>query len=177
MKKQFIYPVILLLAAAIWVGIVFWPSEPTQWPLCNTLKRHAPCLVNLSTGEVCELELYQPHHTKVGEIAKVQDSSTFSYIHAAGLQGIRTTSPYIIEIRIPMGSAPVQLKSFCKNCRQTLVRHPCGYALVDLYDLDNPVAYKIYDGAEYDLRCYQITIEQDPEKATYLLTVTGTLGD
>ena len=40
----------------------------------------------------------------------------------------------------------------------------------------NPVAYKIYDGAEYDLRCYQITIEQDPEKATYLLTVTGTLG-
>ena len=53
----------------------------------------------------------------------------------------------------------------------------CCYSSVFHLNHQNPVAYKIYDGAEYDLRCYQITIEQDPEKATYLLTVTGTLGD
>ena len=33
--------------------------------LCTAFPRHAPCLVDLNSGEILELNIYQPHHTKV----------------------------------------------------------------------------------------------------------------
>jgi len=174
MKKRYIVS-ILLLACMLSAIYLLRTKEPEQCPICQSLKHHAPCLVNLASGEVTELELYQPHYSCVGEIADIQDSSTFSFFYAAGVQGTRTTSPYVIELPIPIGNPPEVLSAFCKECRSLLTDQSCGFALIDLYDAASPVAYKIYSGVAYQLRCYQIEIEKDSEKQQYILTVKGTL--
>ena len=45
--------------------------EPDRCAICADLPRHAPCIVNLSTGELLELDMYEPHPTLVAEIADV----------------------------------------------------------------------------------------------------------
>ena len=37
--------------------------ESEECALCDAFPRHAPCLVDLNTGDVKELDIYQPHHT------------------------------------------------------------------------------------------------------------------
>ena len=174
MKKGILLAIVAIICA-ISVFFLVQGNEPEQCPICQSLKMHAPCLVSLSSGAVTELELYQPHNIYVGEIDEIQDSSTFSFIHAAGLQGIRTTSPYVIKLQSPMGKTVTRLSAFCKSCRRLLSGQSCGYALIDLYEPEAPMVYEIYDGATYELRCYQIEIERDSEKSLYNLTVTGIL--
>ena len=56
--------------------VMFWEAmttapEPTSCALCGTdrdVKHHAPCIVNLSSGEIAELNVYQPHPTIPGEV-------------------------------------------------------------------------------------------------------------
>lgn len=175
MKKRYVV-LALVLTCMLSAVYFFRAKEPEQCSICESLKHHAPCLVNLSSGEVAELELYQPHYFYVGEIADIQDSSTFSFFYAAGVQGTRTTSPYVIELPIPLGNAPIALSKFCKKCRGLLSNQPCGYALIDLYDVETPIVFEIYNGAKYQLRCYQIEVLQDTERTSLNLTVTGTLG-
>ena len=40
--------------------------------LCTAFPRHAPCLVDLNSGEILELNIYQPHHTKAAELSDEQ---------------------------------------------------------------------------------------------------------
>lgn len=175
MKKR-LFIAALLLACAAGICCIWLTQEPAQCPLCESIKCHAPCLVNLSTGETTELALYQPHHALVGEVAPIQDSCTFSFFSAAGVQGTRTTSPYVINLPIPIQERPALLTSFCRSCRKLLAEQQCSFALVDLYAPTDPVVYSICDGASYELRSYQIEVLQDAEKTSLNLTVTGTLG-
>lgn len=174
MKKRY-FVVVLLLTCILSAVYHFRAEEPEQCPICESLMHHAPCLVNLSSGEITELELYQPHCSLVGEIADIQDSSTFSFFYAAGVQGTRTTSPYVIELPIPIGNPPAVLSAFCKECRSLLSDQPCGFALIDLYDSENPVVFKIYDGFTVQLRCYQIDVVKIPDSNSFNLTIIGTL--
>lgn len=174
MKKRYIVS-ILLLVCMLSAIYLLRTKEPEQCPICQSLKHHAPCLVNLASGEVAELELYQPHYSCVGEIADIQDSSTFSFFYAAGVQGTRTTSPYVIELSIPIGNPPEVLSAFCKKCRSMLSDQPCGFALIDLYDSENPVVFEIYDGFAAQLRCYQIDVVKNPDSNSFNLTIIGTL--
>lgn len=173
--KRILIIAVLFLGCIAGICCIWLTHEPAHCPLCESIKCHAPCLVNLSTGEVSELALYQPHPTLVGEVVPVQDSSTFSFFSAAGVQGTRKTSPYVIELPVPIGKPPVFLSAFCKGCRTLLSGQPCGYALVDLYDSEAPVVYEICDKATYQLRCYLIEIEKDLEKEQYNLSIEGTL--
>jgi len=88
------------------VTIITWkmilPPSQQECSLCGNPKRHAPCILNLATGEIGELELYQLHFSKAGEISHQQTGGTFSFIQAAGLTGIELTDPWYIEIVVPM---------------------------------------------------------------------------
>ena len=61
--------------------------EPEQCSICDYIPSHAPCLVNLHTGEVGEIFCYDPHPEKVGEIADYQRGGYFCFMSVAGLQG------------------------------------------------------------------------------------------
>lgn len=168
--------IVLLTAVAI---LIIWdvatPSDPGDCSICGHLKCHAPCVLNLATGEIGELELYQPHFRKVGEIAEEQTGGTFSFIYPAGLQGIRLTDPWYIEVDVPTEGDRKNNSFFCERCWKILDEYEDGYVLIDLYDLGNPVVYDIEDGATYKIRCYQIQITTEREIDVYHVRMDGIL--
>lgn len=79
--------------------------EPDRCSVCDYIPSHAPCLVNLNTGEVGEIALYEPHHTLVGEIAEEQRGGYFCFMSVAGLQGyldacVRQHQPPGVQCRL-----------------------------------------------------------------------------
>lgn len=164
---------ISLILYSAWEFLV--PPSSEECSICRFLKSHAPCLLNLSTGEIGELMLYEPHHTKVGELAEVQQGGTFCFFYAAGVKGTQTTNPWVINIRVPMEGERIRKSHFCQKCRELLAGYDQGYVLIDLYDKDTPEVYPIITDAAYELRCYAIAIEPKYVKEEYEIAVTGTL--
>lgn len=75
---QIIASVFCLLTIAIIFAVnAIVPVDSQDCSICGHLKCHAPCILNLATGEIGELELYMPHDTEAGEIAKEQLGGTF----------------------------------------------------------------------------------------------------
>ena len=157
---------IIIVSTLLYIG-------PNRCPLCGFIKSHAPCLVNVKTGEVEEMALYTPHYKLVGEIAEVQDDSTFSFVDVAGAKGTRLSSPWIMELDIPVMSAPALKYHFCRDCRKLLSGHD-GYVIADLYIHGKPAVYEIYDGMKLDLRCYTISAEKSDIGNEYAFTIEGT---
>ena len=162
---------VLIVMAAVWSN-----RELEHCPICEGLRCHAPCLVNLHTGEVGELVLYEPHPFKVGELAEEQRGGYFCFMTATGLRGTKTADPWVIDMDIPTDGKPMRKNLFCGECRKLLADvSDDGYALVDLYDRLAPVVLPIRDGAEYTLRCYTIAVTSGENGSGYHLTVSGNL--
>ena len=143
--------------------------------ICGHFKCHAPCILNLATGEIGDLELYMPHEQEVGELAEEQTGGTFSFISIAGLHGIKLTDPWNIELEVPMVGNNKRISHYCDSCRRWLGNYQSGFVLLDIYNLKNPVVYRIEDGASYEIRCYKIEISANQEKECFILRVDGTL--
>ena len=162
-----------LLLCTAWQWLV--PPSSEECSICRLIKSHAPCLLNLSTGEIGELALYEPHHTKVGELAEVQHGGTFSFFYAAGAKGTRTTSPWILNIRVPMEGERIRKSHFCQKCRELLKGYDHGYILIDLYNKNAPTVYPIFADTSYQVRCYSITVEPKYVREEFEITIEGTL--
>ena len=49
--------------------------------LCSSFRYHTPCLIDLETGKMIELDLYFPHESLVAELADPQpERGTFSFV-------------------------------------------------------------------------------------------------
>ena len=68
MKKRIIPWIVIVCMVLSACGTAV--PEPERCSLCDDLSRHAPCIINLSTGEKLELDVYEPHPFLVGEIAE-----------------------------------------------------------------------------------------------------------
>ena len=143
--------------------------------VCGYIKCHAPCILNLATGEIDELQLYMPHDQIVGEIAAEQTGGTFAFMSAAGVYGTRHTDPWYIELEIPMVGNSKKTSNFCDKCLLLLEDYKYGFVLLDIFDLENPVVYRIEAGASYEMRCYKIGISLNSEDESYILRLNGTL--
>lgn len=164
---------IALLLYATWQRLV--PPNSEECSICRFIKSHAPCLLNLSTGEIGELALYEPHRTKVGELAEVQQGGTFGFFYAAGAKGTRTTNPWVLTIRVPMKGERIHKSHFCQKCRELLEGYDHGYVLIDLYAKTKLTIYPILADAFYELRCYTITAAPEYAREEYEITIEGTL--
>jgi len=174
MRKKLAPIIAVLLIVCIAVGVSFLGREPDRCPLCEFIKSHAPCIVNVRTGEVVELALYQPHYTLVGELAEVQENSTFSFVSAAGASGYRISSPYRMELEVPITKEPLLKTNFCKGCRALLTECGTGYVLADLYERGTPSIFAIEDGLSFSVRCYDIAVSYNEEKELFDLVIEGT---
>lgn len=173
---QIIASVFCLLTIAIISVVNAAGSVDSQdCSICGYIKCHAPCILNLATGEIGELELYTPHDREVGEIAEEQTGGTFGFISVAGLRGIRQTDPWYIEIEIPMEGNKKRISHYCDGCCKRLEGYQSGFVLLDVYDINNPIIYRIEDGASYEIRCYKIKISANQDNQNFLLRVDGTL--
>lgn len=171
--KKLILPLITVLILLSACGTEV--PEPERCSLCDDLSRHAPCIINLSTGEKMELDVYEPHPFLVGEIAEEQRGGYFSFVRGAGVEGYKLGAESAI-ITIPIKSDRMDQRYFCNSCREVLSNYAKqGYILVDLKDTENPVAYEINSDTAISFRCYDISVLEIKEDGMYEITVRGTL--
>ena len=148
---------VLLLSLVACSGIS--APEPDRCSVCDYIPSHAPCLVNLNTGEVGEIALYEPHHTLVGEIAEEQRGGYFSFMSVAGLRGYLDACVPEAHVTVPDGVEKYEEKYFCSTCRELLETYAqCGFVLADLRDPETPTIYPVDVGTDFEVRCYKVEI-------------------
>lgn len=161
--------VVVLIGAVVW----YFSQEQKECCLCSSFRYHAPCLIDLETGKMVELDLYFPHETKVAELADPQpEMGTFSFVRLGDVTGTKLTDSKTIELDIPTDS--ITNPALCKSCRKQLGGLAVGrYVLADLYNSEDRTTIQIKDGLCLELRCYHITAQL--ENGVLKLIVQGTL--
>lgn len=147
--------------------------EPEQCSMCDDLSRHALCIINLSTGEKLELNIYEPHPFSVGEIAEEQPGGYFSFIRGAGVEGYKVAAEYVV-VSVPVRAEKMDQQFFCNACRDLLTSNvKSGYVLADLKKPDEPVVYPIDISTSFSVRCYSVSVQENTEKNKFEITITG----
>ena len=168
-----ILSVVLIVVIAATAILLF--TREKKCCLCSSFRHHAPCLIDLETGEMIELDLYFPHPTKVAELAEPQpEMGTFSFVSIGNVSGTKLTDSKIIEIHIPTDKT--YNPALCSDCRKQL---PFGYTgryiFADLYSKEEKILLPIKADTAFSLRCYDITTESNIEKGGISVTIKGTL--
>ena len=128
MKRVIVIAVMLLLFTGCSADL---PASK-KCVLCNAFPRHAPCLVDLNSGKICELEIYQPNHTKVAELSDEQYGGYMNLVQFGDIKGILLGADRV-ELEAPIKSTGIRDSLFCKDCRKLLKDSNCqGYILADL---------------------------------------------
>lgn len=171
MKRVIVIAVMLLLFTGCSADV---PASK-ECVLCNAFPRHAPCLVDLNSGKICELEIYQPHHTKVAELSDEQYGGYMSLVQFGDINGILLGADRV-ELEAPIKSTGIQDSLFCKDCRKLLKDSNCqGYILADLRTPATPSVWTIKDGISFSVRCYEIDITAADDSETLIVVMRGTL--
>ena len=175
MKKRLVGAALAMLTVIL---LANRPVSPEECALCNAENYPNPCLMDLHTGRVEELKVYDTGwysedlmYYKAREFSTEQTIGTMSFISCAGLAGVRSTGTYPrCELTLPERPASIRKTYYCRACRQLLSQISAkGYVVLDTYDLENKGVYPVREGAHYTLRCFEITVEEG------LLTVEGTM--
>ena len=160
--------------APLWEAIVHLP-DPERCALCGEKKQyHAPCLIDLSTGQMGELRVYTYDPTGPGTLdpREAQCSGTISFPSCAGLTAARDTDFHTCQVILPREQDLMDPALFCRECRRLLAGAGLeGYAVLDLYDPDHIRAYPIRAGT---IRDYRISVRSRGGGETEL-DVTGLL--
>ena len=162
----------LLIAAALLVigaaALLMCPNSKTECCLCEGSPRHAPCLVNLETGELLELSVYDSDPFRPGELAEEQRTGYFTLVKGAGASGYRDGGKYV-KVTIPLNDMHANSRYFCKKCRAKLSNCTGGYAIVDMLSPNNPVVFSLTN--TFELRCYEVIVSATAGKQE--ITVNG----
>ena len=161
--------------AALWADMADLP-DPERCALCGPRVPYpAPCLLDLSTGQVGEMTVYLHHPTKPGEVAPMdkQPTGTFNYVSCIGLPGIRETCTFTCTVTLPKERRLMVPAQYCRDCRRLLAQAGVeGYVVVDLYDPDHIRAYPIQEGKSELIRDYRVTATRG-RKGTLEVQVAG----
>ena len=160
---------VVLVIVLIVTAVLFFNREQKECCLCNSFRFHAPCLVDLETGEMIELDLYFPNETLVAELADPQpEMGTFSFVSLGDVKGTKLTDSKTIEIAVPVSEQTAN-PMLCKDCRKQVGGTFVGrYVLADLYDKDEKTLILIRADLSMVLRCYKISAT---EKESGILNV------
>lgn len=172
MKKVAIILAILLV---VLLGYSVNPvPEPDQCSMCDDLSRHDLCIINLSTGEKLELDIYEPHPFLVGEIAEEQPGEYFSFIRGAGVEGYKVAAEYVV-VSVPVrAEKKMNQLYFCNACREQLANNANnGYVLVDLKEPSKPVVYTVDASTSFSVRCYSVSVQENTEEDKYEIAIVG----
>ena len=174
MKRwQKIFSLLLAIAMAALFGCA--KQEQKECCLCSSFRYHAPCLIDLETGKLIELDLYFPHESLVAELADPQpERGVFSFVSMGNISGTKQTGPERIDLHVPNDIA--FFPALCRDCKKQL---PSGYdsryVFADLYSKEEKILIPIAADTTLSLRCYDITMEQNTEKGGISIVIQGTL--
>ena len=163
------------MEVSIWRSVVTSPV-PEQCTLCSGMTYHAPCLLDLSTGRLVELEIYERDPVRGGEIANTQSlDHCVMRLGGAGLALFITRNAEVQECAawLSVKNDEIDPAYFCRDCRALLTEVSIqGSVLLDLYSRDAIHAYTVEDGANYTIRDYTVSIVKN-EKDHLTITATG----
>ena len=93
-----ILSVILVIAIAA-TAILLFTDEEKECCLCSSFRYHAPCLIDLETGDLIELDLYFPDDKLVAELESPQPEmgAIFSFVSLGNVSGTKLTDNCIIK--------------------------------------------------------------------------------
>ena len=166
----------VVLAIVVIVGVVMaFAQSQKKCCLCSSFRYHAPCLIDLETSEVRELDLYFPHETLVAELADPQpERGIFSFVSIGNVSGTKQTAPERVDLHIPEDNT--FFLALCRECRKQL---PFGYTnryvFADLYGMDEKILIPIEEDTAFSLRCYDVTMQTNTEKGGISVVIQGTL--
>ena len=165
---------VIVIAAS---AILLLNQEEKECCLCSSFRYHAPCLIDLETGKMIELDLYFPHETLVAELADPQpERGVFSFVSIGNVSGTKQTGPERIDLHIPEDST--FFPALCRDCKNQL---PSGYnsryVFADLYGMDEKFLIPIEADTSFSLRCYDVTTQTNTEKGGISVVIQGTLGE
>ena len=159
--KKFIFPGIAVILILICMITILPAPNPKRCAICDSIPMHAPALVNLATGEVGELSVYEPHPFKVAELNPYQQGGTFSFIYAVGLNGYCDTANWETHITIPTDENEYEEKFFCKSCRELISDHTeNGFLLLDLREPEKFSILSLASDNIQTVRCYEVQTKQ-----------------
>ena len=171
----------LVLAALVIFNVYLTvnPPEPEVCALCGSMNGvyYAPVLVNLFTGELDEMAVYQRDIYNRDHLASEQRTGFLRLGKCAGAEYCLEGGEFC-RVSVPPGNRPMVKARYCHDCRKLLssVRHD-GYALVDAHDLDDKKVYEIREGAEYDINGYTTTVFYCGDTQSLAVQVSGSLRD
>ena len=172
--KKYIFPVIAVILILICVITILPAPNPERCAICDSIPMHAPALVNLATGEVGELAVYDPHPFKVAELSEYQQGGTFCFIYVAGLNGYSDTANWETHITIPTDENEYEEKHFCKSCRERISGHTeKGFLLLDLRTPESFSILSLESDVIQTVRCYEVQTKQGRDEIETI--VQGTL--
>lgn len=166
----------IVLAAVLAFAVIWrYPQDEKECCLCNCFRYHAPCLLDLKTGELIELDVYMPHPTKVAELAKEQPQmDTFSFVKLGDAMGIKRTDSRRIVVDIPVLQRTIN-PALCKACRAQTGGVLVGrYVLADVYDTEEKTLIPLHTNLAEVIRCYEITAQKSDAEVIQI-TIQGIL--
>ncbi len=174
------------LAAIFVLGICLGSNMtgPGACVLCKVEKCPNPCLINLNTGEIGELEVYDKGLASddemtldFQEISSMQTFGTFNHLECAGLDGYRVTGTYNeCSLTLPEKLLRIDRKHYCKDCYKELSTvSKEGYILLDTYAPENLGIYSLNIGDEHKVRFFDISVEWDADSQRNKVIVKGNL--
>lgn len=172
--KKYLFPAIAAILILVLASAILPAPEPERCAICDSIPFHAPALVNLATGEVGELAVYDPHPFKVAELNEYQQGGTFSFIYVAGLNGYSDTANWETHITIPTNENEYEEKHFCKSCRELISGHTeNGFLLLDLRTPESFSILSLDTEGIQNVRCYEVQAKQRLDEIE--IVVHGTL--
>ena len=172
--KKYIIPILAVILILIFARAILSAPEPERCAICDSIPMHAPALVNLATGKVGELTVYDPHPFKVAELNPYQQGGTFSFIYTAGINGYSDTANWETHITIPTNENEYEEKFFCKACRECISGHTeKGFLLLDLRTPESFSIISLESDVIQTVRCYEIQTKQRLDEIEII--VHGTL--
>ena len=172
--KKYIFPAIAVILILICLITILPAPNPKRCAICESIPYHAPALVNLATGEVGELSVYEQHPFKVAELNPYQQGGTFSFIYVAGINGYSDTANWETHITIPTNGNEYEEKFFCKACRERISGHTeKGFLLLDLRTPESFLILSLDIEEIQTVRCYEVQTKQRLDEIE--IVVHGTL--
>lgn len=159
------------------ITLFLYKPEPDFCALCHLAPYHAPCLVNITTGDITELDIYEAHAVKVGEVSPTQSGGYMRLSMAGGVFVHSSPDTQMANASIPMEPAKLNRAEFCFDCRGLLSSAKTKYVLADMYDPDNIIIYDIVDGSCCAMRDYEVTAVFSSDGKEADITNTGHMLD
>lgn len=173
-----------LLSSVLLIGLIYYiaSTEPKICALCGSgdgTAYHAPCLLNLATGKMGEMRVFDYRPESSLELSERQQTGTFSFLYIDGeVSAYRDTCNQSSHATLPVELPSMKKRLFCQKCRALLSSaNSSGYVLVDLYDLDAIQIFPISAGDKYEIRNYSVAITNHNETGQLSVDIMGHLGN